>query len=100
MSREAMDIVDIHQAKTHLSRLVEKAAKGESFIIAKAGRPMVRVVAMDAPDMTKTKRIGFMIGELRTPDDFDHMGEGVIDALFSDEATRLTGRPADLHRPS
>lgn len=86
MSYKAIDIVDIHQAKMHLSRLVEKAAKGESFIIAKAGKPMVRVVAVDAPGIAKTKRIGFMTGELRTPDDFDRIGEGVIDALFSDEA--------------
>ena len=44
-----MDTYNIHEAKTHLSRLIEKAAKGESFIIAKAGKPLVRVVAFEAP---------------------------------------------------
>jgi prevent-host-death family protein len=44
-----MNVVNIHQAKTQLSKLVEQAAQGESFIIAKAGKPMVKVVALDAP---------------------------------------------------
>ena len=43
-----MQTVNIHEAKTHLSRLIEKASQGESFIIAKAGKPMVKVVAIDA----------------------------------------------------
>ena len=44
-----MRTVNIHEAKTQLSRLVDAAARGESFVIAKAGKPMVRVVAIDAP---------------------------------------------------
>jgi prevent-host-death family protein len=44
-----MRTVNMHDAKTHLSRLVEEAAKGEPFIIAKAGKPMVRVTPLDAP---------------------------------------------------
>ena len=44
-----MRTVNIHEAKTHLSRLVEAAAKGEPFIIAKAGKPLVKVVPVDAP---------------------------------------------------
>lgn len=81
-----MDVVNIHQAKTHLSRLVERAAKGESFVIAKAGKPMVKVVPLDAPETGNVSRIGFMAGELRTPDDFDRMGEEAIAALFSGKA--------------
>lgn len=65
-----METVNIHEAKTHLSRLVERAASGESIVIAKAGRPMVRLVAVDAPPM---RRIGFMAGEFVVPDDFDDM---------------------------
>ncbi|NEH40225.1 type II toxin-antitoxin system Phd/YefM family antitoxin, partial [Rhizobium ruizarguesonis] len=42
-----MQTVNIHEAKTHLSRLVDKAAKGESFIIAKAGKPMVKVTPLE-----------------------------------------------------
>ena len=54
--------VNIHEAKTHLSRLVEEAARGEGFIIAKAGRPMVRVEALEKPVVDVSKRIGFLKG--------------------------------------
>ena len=69
-----MDTIYIHQSKTHLSRLVEKAARGESFIIAKAGKPMVKVVPLDAKEERAVKRIGFMKGRIKVPDDFDTMG--------------------------
>lgn len=75
-----MNSVNIHEAKTQLSRLVDRAAKGESFIIAKAGRPLVKVVALDAP--VEAKRLGFLKGEIEVPDDFDRMGENEIAALF------------------
>jgi prevent-host-death family protein len=77
-----MDIINIHEAKTHLSRLVELAAKGESFIIAKAGKPMVKVIALDAPETNEMKRLGFMTGYITIPDDFDRMGEKEIEQLF------------------
>lgn len=54
--------VNIHEAKTHLSRLVEEAARGDGFIIAKAGKPMVRVVSMEKPVVDASKRIGFLKG--------------------------------------
>ncbi|WP_376692028.1 type II toxin-antitoxin system Phd/YefM family antitoxin [Wenzhouxiangella sp. EGI_FJ10409] len=69
-----MQVVNIHEAKMHLSRLVDKAARGESFIIAKAGKPMVRVSALDAPAGEKHQRIGFLKGRIEVPDDFDEMG--------------------------
>ena len=59
--------VNIHQAKTHLSRLVEQAAKGQTFIIAKAGKPMVRVVAISAPPTTRV--LGPLAGQAVFPDD-------------------------------
>ena len=59
----------MHEAKTHLSRLVEKAAKGEPFIIAKAGKPMVKVVAVDAPEEKAKKRVGFLAGQIVFPED-------------------------------
>ena len=77
-----METVNIHEAKTHLSRLVEKAARGKSFIIARAGRPLVRVVPLDAPDEEKPKRLGFLAGKLKVPDDFDTMGHGEVEGLF------------------
>jgi prevent-host-death family protein len=78
--------VNIHEAKTHLSRLVERAAKGESFIIAKAGKPLVKVVALDVPTGGQQRRLGFMAGQIKVPDDFDRMGEREIVALFGDDA--------------
>ncbi len=81
-----MHTVNIHEAKTHLSRLVEEAARGEPFVIAKAGKPMVKVVALDAPIAGQTRRIGFMVGEIAVPEDFDRMGCDEIEQLFGGEA--------------
>jgi prevent-host-death family protein len=78
-------IVNIHEAKTHLSRLVEQAAKGEPFVIAKAGKPLVKVTAVDAPSAGQTKRLGFMAGQISVPDDFDRMGSAEIVRMFGDE---------------
>lgn len=75
--------VNIHDAKTQLSKLVERAANGEAFIIAKAGNPMVKVVPLQAEDRGTAQRLGFMSGEVRVPDDFDRMGEEEIEAQFS-----------------
>jgi prevent-host-death family protein len=78
-----MKTVNIHEAKTQLSRLVEEASKGEPFVIAKAGKPMVKVTALHAPVGTETKRLGFMAGQVSVPDDFDRMGEAEIQRIFS-----------------
>ncbi len=77
-----MNTVNIHEAKTHLSKLIEKASKGESFIIAKAGKPMVKVVAISAPTGKKISRFGFMKGQIKVPDDFNTMGQKEIEAMF------------------
>lgn len=77
-----MEIKNIHEAKTHLSRLVDKAAKGEPFIIAKAGKPLVKVVPLDAPAKKAVKRLGFMEGQIEVPDDFDTMGQKEIEEMF------------------
>jgi prevent-host-death family protein len=74
--------VNIHEAKTHLSRLVEQAAKGEPFVIAKAGKPMVKVTRLDTPVAGQVRRLGFMAGQIAVPDDFDQMGSAEIDRLF------------------
>jgi prevent-host-death family protein len=83
-----MHTVNIHEAKTHLSRLVEQAAKGESFIIAKAGKPLVKVVPLDAPGSAEVRRLGFLQGQIRVPEDFDRMGSAEIDQLFGFEPLR------------
>jgi prevent-host-death family protein len=77
-----MQTVNIHEAKTHLSRLVEQAAKGEPFVIAKAGKPLVRVTSLDAPMAGQVRRLGFLAGRIAVPDDFDRMGDAEIGRLF------------------
>lgn len=77
-----MQTVNIHDAKTQLSRLIEQAVKGDPFIIAKAGKPLVKVTRLDAPSAGQARRLGFMVGQITVPDDFDHMGSGEIEKLF------------------
>jgi len=79
-----MVTVNIHEAKTQLSKLVDRAVKGEAFVIAKAGKPLVKVAALDAP--AAPQRLGFLAGEIAVPDDFDRMGEAAIEALFGSDA--------------
>lgn len=78
--------VNIHEAKTHLSRLVEAAAQGESFVIARSGRPLVKVTAVEAPEAGTRRRTGFLAGRIAVPDDFDRIGAAEIAALFGDPA--------------
>jgi len=68
-----MNQYNIHIAKTHLSALVDKASVGDAFIIAKAGKPLVKVVPF-TPQDAEQKRIGFLKGQIEVPDDFDRMG--------------------------
>ena len=75
-----MVTVNIHEAKTQLSKLVDRAVKGETFVIAKAGKPLVKVVALDAPKTPR--RLGFLKGEFTVPDDFNRMGRAEIAKLF------------------
>jgi len=77
-----MKTVNIHEAKTHLSRLVEQAVNGEPFVIAKSGKPLVKVVRLDALEAGQMRRLGFMSGQMTVPDDFDHMGGDEIEHLF------------------
>ncbi len=77
-----MQTFNIHDAKTNLSRLIENAVKGEPFIIAKAGKPLVKVTRIEPPDPVAVKRIGFMSGQLKVPTDFDRMGQQDIEKLF------------------
>ena len=77
-----MRTVNMHEAKTQLSRLVADATAGEPFIIARAGKPLVKVVAVDAPVVGTTSRLGFMEGQFTIPEDFDRIGAAEIEAMF------------------
>lgn len=77
-----METVNIHQAKTNLSRLIDKAVHGEGFIIAKAGKPLVKVTRIENAEPRQVKRLGFMKNEIRVPADFDRMGENEIVDIF------------------
>jgi prevent-host-death family protein len=82
-----MQKINIHEAKTKLSRLVEDVVeKGNSFIISKAGKPMVKVVRVNAPAAQKNQRLGFFKNQIAIPDAFDRMGEDKIVQLFSGRA--------------
>ncbi|WP_255376842.1 type II toxin-antitoxin system Phd/YefM family antitoxin [Cyanobium sp. NIES-981] len=74
----------MHEAKTHLSRLVEEAAAGEAFVICKAGRPMVRVTALDDAGSAPPprRRLGLLQGQCQVPDDFDRMAAAEMADLF------------------
>ena len=78
--------INMHEAKTQLSRLVEKAYEGESFIIAKAGRPLVKVMRIDTPASHKVRRLGFLENRLTVPDDFDSMGNEAVIKLFEGQS--------------
>ncbi len=77
-----MQTINIHEAKTHLSRLVEEAAKGNVFIIAKAGKPMVKVSPLSEDELIEAGRLGFMSGEILVPDDFNSLEAEEITRLF------------------
>jgi len=77
-----MRTVNMHEAKTHLSRLVARAARGEPFVIARAGKPLVKVVPLKPPGTGEVRRLGFMEGQIAVPDDFDRMGAAEIERLF------------------
>ncbi|PPE67319.1 type II toxin-antitoxin system Phd/YefM family antitoxin [Caldimonas caldifontis] len=80
-----MRTVNIHDAKTHLSRLLEQVARGEPFVIAKAGRPIAKVVPLDTPDPRPIRRLGFLAGQITVPDDFDTLGQAEIQQMFYGE---------------
>ena len=78
--------VNIHEAKTHLSRLVKDAAAGQAFVIARAGKPLVKVIPYVADAAAGQQRLGFMEGEIAVPDDFDSMDSDAVAAWFCGDA--------------
>ena len=78
-----MRTINIHEAKTHLSRLLEQVAEGEPVIIARAGKPVAKLVPLSAEDKAPGRRLGFLAGEVSVPDDFDRIGQEAIERLFA-----------------
>ena len=75
-----MKTVNIHEAKTQFSKLVESVTEGESIVIAKAGRPVARLVPLTVDHAQPPRRTGFLTGSV--PDDFDRLGVDEIAASF------------------
>ncbi len=80
-----MRTVNIHEAKTHLSRLVDEVARlGEPVVIARAGKPVAKMVPLDTPEAKPEIRpIGFLRGQFEIPDDFGTMFEEEIIRMFN-----------------
>ena len=78
--------VNIHEAKTNLSALLEKTKEGESFVIAKAGKPLAVVSPYRGlANQESPSRIGFLKGAFEIPEDFDALGQDEIIAMFASE---------------
>ena len=77
-----MKTVNMHEAKTHLSKLVEQALQGQPFVIAKAGKPLVQVTMIET---VSPQRSGFLKGQVEIPVDFDDMAAEDIKQLFEGE---------------
>lgn len=83
--------VNIHEAKTHLSRLLDKVSQGDSVIIARSGKPIARLTRVDSPQPGSSKRIGFLKGQIEVPEDFDHLGEqAILDAFQGEDSDAST----------
>ena len=80
-----MQRVNLHEAKTHLSRLVAQAVAGEGFVICKAGVPLVQVTPLadsESPDTPPRRRLGLLAGQCSVPDDVDRIASEEIADLF------------------
>ena len=74
--------VNIHAAKTHFSRLVDRAARGEEIVIGKAGVPAARLVPLK--DRHRKRRLGLFAGAIRIHSDFDELPEDIRRAFEGD----------------
>ena len=72
-------MVNIHEAKTHFSKLVERAEQGEDIVIARAGKPVARLVPF--VERTGPRTPGALKGKIQIADDFDHTPEWLLDAF-------------------
>lgn len=74
--------VNMHEAKTHLSRLVDEAASGQPFVICKAGQPLVQVTRLDVSQAQPQRRLGLLKGHCSVPDNFDQISANSLADLF------------------
>lgn len=79
-----MSTVNIHDAKTQFSRLIERVGAGEEIVIAKAGKPVARLVRFH--ERSARRRLGLMAGQFSVPDDFDSIGADEIARMFEGAA--------------
>lgn len=79
--KDAMQIVNLHEAKTHLSRFVDQAAAGQEIVIARAGRPVARLVAL-APVEPQPRPLGLGKGRFTLPGNFDSLHASEIQQMF------------------
>ncbi len=77
-----MTTVNIHEAKTNFSRLVERVSKGETIVIAKAGKPVAKIVPLNEAKADKSRRLGFLKGQFTIPDDFKGFMKDEIEEMF------------------
>ena len=77
-----MQTVNMHQATTHLSRYVDLAAGGEEILIARAGKPVARLVALE-PDQMKPRSLGLGKERFKMPEQFDTLHQEAIEEMFS-----------------
>jgi prevent-host-death family protein len=84
-----METINIHEAKTHLSRLIQRAVDGEPFIIAKAGKPMVTVMAVQKEQPVGKRKLGFLKGKVKTPKDFKAFARAEMDEMFFGNPDKL-----------
>ena len=82
-----MQTLDIREVQTQLSKLIEQAAQGNAFIIARAGKPLVKIMRLDVLPARRVKRLGFLAGQISVPDDFDSMGSHIVERIFDVDAT-------------
>ena len=75
-------VLTIDEARMQLSKLIDQAARGEPFMIARRGRSLVKVTAIEVPNPAKVRRLGFMQGQIAVPEDFDRMGSFDIECVF------------------
>jgi len=75
-------VINIHEAKTQLSRIVDEVAAGSEVIIAKAGKPMARLIPI-APS-PRPKKLGLLKGEIEVPDDFNTPLDDKVLGSFED----------------
>lgn len=76
-----MQTINIHEAKTQLSRFVDQAAAGEEIVIARAGKPVARLVSLQST-LGQPRKLGLGKGKFNLPEAFDHLNAEEIQGMF------------------